>query len=226
MSAAEPKRSNSKPLMIGCGIVLVLLLLCAGGLTLLGIGGFKAFKAGVEQIAIEEELLQRAILPAEEAPLEAFAPPSVAGFELTTADDRAAFPALGLEAEGHHAKYERGGDVIEVSIYRMDQAEAGAAFDEILRRIDDDDRFASHSHVRLPRSLKFSVDPPALHGHLWSVGGWLVFVRSTTVEDLRPFVEAYFESLAVAKGEANATDEEPVPVPVSVPPVETAPAAE
>lgn len=196
MTQDPPKKTSRTPWLIGCGIGLVLLLLCGGGLGLLGFRGWGVFQAGLEKANEEEAFAQNWQAPAPEASPEVFAPESVAGYSLTTSDENAAFPALGIESEGYHAVYEQGDDTVDVSVYRMTEAERSTTFDEIKRRIDDDNRFQFHTLVHLGRSLEFSVNPPELHGKLLHASGWLVFVRSTTVSDLDPFLRAYLEAVA------------------------------
>jgi hypothetical protein len=205
MSVPEQKRSSSKPLLIGCGVVgLVFLLLCGGGFFF----GFRLFQAGMERMGQDEDLARAWTPPVADATAETFAPPTVADYKLTASDEEGGFPALGLEQDGPHAVYQKGSDKVEVSVYRMDEAGKNAAFDEVIRRIDDDDRFGSHSNVRLPRSLRFNVNPPELHGVLWYDDGWLVFVRSATVTDLGPFLKAYVEALG-SDEETEMEDVEP-----------------
>ncbi|MGC1275694.1 MAG: hypothetical protein WBC44_18450 [Planctomycetaceae bacterium] len=208
MTAPESKRSVTKPLLIGCGIALVLLLLCGGLLVYLGGRGLQVFQAGFEQAKQDEEFAQQWQAPVDDASDAVFAPQSVAGYELDSSDENARFPALGIEQEGTHAVYKQDGDTIDVAVYRMTEAEKSAVFDEIIRRIDDDGRFQSHSHLRLSRSLRFDVRPPDLHGLLWHADGWLVFVRSQTVADLDPFLKAYLEAVETSP-DASA---EPTPL--------------
>lgn len=209
MSDVKPKRSVSKPLLIGCGVVVVLLVLCGGLAAFFAKRGVDAFSAQLNESAEDELFARRWKAPPEDAAEGAFAPEPVAGFALTESDEKAAFPALGIEREGWHAVYEKGEETVEVSVYRADEAETSGVFDEVVRRIDDDDRFKSHSHVRKPRSLRFSVsDPVDLNGVLWHAGGWLVFVRSATVDDLRPFLREYLTAVEAGPGEATE-DAEP-----------------
>lgn len=203
MTAPEPKRSASKPLLIGCGIAFVILVLCGGLLAYFGGRGFQAFQAGFERAKQDEEFAQRWQAPADDAPDVVFAPESVAGYELVSSDEQARFPALGIEHEGTHAVYKQDGDTIDVAVYRLSETDKAAVFDEIIRRIDDDERFQSHSHLRLSRSLRFDVRPPDLNGLLWHADGWLVFVRSQTVTDLDPFLKAYLEAIETSS-EASA----------------------
>lgn len=208
MSDAPPKRSAAKPLLIGCGVVVLILVLCAGGFAFLGAKGWKAFRAEVERAAGDEKFAQDWEPPAEDAGAESFAPEWVAGYTLASSDEKAEFPALGIEHAGYHAAYEKGSDAIDVAVYRADEPETSAIFDEVVRRIDDDDRFKSHSHVRLPRTLRFSVsDPTDLNGLFWHAGGWLVFVRSATVSDadIDSFLKAYLTAVEGAAGEEEAT---------------------
>ncbi|MBA3311743.1 MAG: hypothetical protein M3552_14640 [Planctomycetota bacterium] len=191
MSIVPQKSPRSKVALIGCAIGIVLLLLCAGA----GVAIYYGARGAVEAVQEQERFAQQWTPPAAEAPPETFAPESVAGFTLESSDEQAEFPALGIEQAGFHAIYTKDGDTVDVSVYRMTEAEKTAVFDEIIRRIDDDDRFRSNSHVRLPRSLRFSVSPPELHGSLWHSQGWLVFVRSETTEDLEPFQRAYLEAI-------------------------------
>lgn len=198
MTAAPPppERSAARPLLIGCGVVLLLLLLCAGGATLLGVRGWNFLQVQMQNAAKDEDFAEKWQAPAADASAETFAPPSVAGYELAGSDEKADFPALGIEREGSHAVYEKGNDQIDVAVYRADEAETKTVFDEVERRIDDEDRFKSHTFTRLPRTVRFGVtDPTTLHGILWHANGWLVFVRSETVSDLDPFLRAYLEAV-------------------------------
>jgi hypothetical protein len=189
----EPgEQPRSKLLLIGCAIGIVVLLLCAGVIAAI----YYAARGAIQNVQEQEKFAQEWSAPAEEAPPETFAPENVAGYELQSSDDKAEFPALGIEQSGTHAVYAKGDDTIDVSVYRMTDEEKDATFDEILRRIDDNDRFQSHSNVRLPRSLRFSVSPPELHGRLWHSQGWLVFAHSATVKDLEPFEKAYLEAIS------------------------------
>ena len=201
MLEAAPKRAGSKGLLIGCVVAVMLLLLCGGGVAFFGA---RLFQAGVQQLAQDEEFAQAWQSPVADAPAEAFAPERVLDYERTSVDEEGAFPALGLDQDGPHAVYERGADRIEVSAYRMDETAKTAAFEEVIRRINDGDRFKMKSHVRLPRSLRFHIEPPELNGVLWHAGGWLVFVRSATVGELDGFLKAYLEG--VSGGEAAAVD--------------------
>ena len=211
--APPPKSSAGRGLMIGCGVVLLLVLLCGGFAFFAAKRGFDAFRTGFEKLAEEETHAQNWTPPAADAPAEAFAPPAVAGYERTTVDENAAFPALGIELDGHHAVYEAGGQTVEVSAYRADEAQASAAFEEVRRRIDTGDRFRSKSVVTTTRRLRFDVAPPDLHGVLWSAKGWLIFARSATVADLDPFLKEYLAQIA-GDPQAVPADEatnEPVP---------------
>lgn len=198
MTAPEPKRSTSKPLLVGCGITVLLLLSCGGVLAYFGV---KLFRAGFEQAQQDESLARQWEAPAADAPGATFAPDTVAGFDMATSDENGRFPALGIEHEGTHAVYKKGSDTIDVAVYRMSETDAAAVFDEVIRRIDDDERFQSNSYLRLTRSLRFSVDPPAMHGVLWQADGWLVFVRSQTVSDLDGFLKAYLEAMEPTPGD-------------------------
>jgi len=215
MSDVPPKRSGAKPLLIGCGVVVLILVLCAGGFAFVGAKGWKAFQAEWKRAAEDEKFAQEWTPPAEGEGGEVFAPESVAGYALAASDEKAEFPALGIEHAGTHAVYEKGGDTIDVAVYRVDEAETSAIFDEVERRIDDDDRFQSHTHVRLPRTLRFNLSGGVeLHGLLWHAGGWLVFARSATVPDtdLDPFLKAYLaaveETAAGAEGDTVGADGE------------------
>src|SRR5690606_18259102 len=121
MSDTPRRRSAAAPFLIGCGVFLLLLLLCGGGMALFN---WRGFQAGIEQTAKEEERARSWTAPGPNAPVEAFAPAAVADFELVSIDDEAGFPALGLSGSGPHAVYSRGDDTVEVSIYRMDEHEA------------------------------------------------------------------------------------------------------
>lgn len=202
MSEAPPRRSAGKPLLVGCGVAVLVLLLCGGVTTFLGA---RLFQAELKRAGEDEEFARRWQPPADPEAEGAFSPASVAGCELTTADEKAAFPALGIDREGSHAVYEKGDDTVEVSVYRADEAETSAVFDEVIRRIDDEGRFQVRSHVRLPRSLRFSVSGPAdLNGVLWHAQGWLVFVHSATVSDLGPFLREYLDGVSVGAGQTGA----------------------
>lgn len=204
MSDAVPKRSAGKPLLVGCGVATVVLLLCGGAVAFFGARGRNLFQAGMKQAAEDEELARRWRPPGGPGAEGAFAPESVAGYELTSADENAAFPALGIDREGSHAVYKKGDGTVEVSVYRADEVETSAVFDEVIRRISDG-RFKAQSHVRLSRSLRFSVSDPAdLNGVLWHAQGWLAFVRSATVSDLAPFVRDYLTR--VSAGAASKGD--------------------
>ncbi len=187
-----PERSGPKLLMIGCGVGVVLLLVCGGVLA----GIYYAARGPIQAVQEQEKFAQEWTAPAPGAPSETFAPPSVLGYELESTDEDAAFPALGIEQAGQHVVYTKGDDKIDVAVYRMDDAAKTATFDEIERRINDDDRFESHTLMRLPRTQRFSVSPPTLYGSLWHSQGWLVFVRSATVKDLQPFQTAYLAAIA------------------------------
>lgn len=209
--APEPRRRSSKaPFWIGCGIVLLIVLLCGGVLIYFSGRGIQAFRQGFDQARQDEAFAQQWRAPAADAPPATFAPESVAGYELATTDENAAFPALGIEHAGTHSVYEQGDDTIDVAVYRMNETERSATYDEVIRRIDDDERFAFNSHWRTTRSLRFRVDPPALHGVFWHADGWLVFVRSQTIDDLEPFLRAYLEAVDAAESDAP---EEPSPAP-------------
>jgi hypothetical protein len=186
-----PERSGPKLILIGCGIGVVILLVCGGVLAGIYYAARGTFQAAQEQ----EQFAQSWTAPSPDAPPETFEPPNVLGYELASSDTEAEFPALGIEHSGHHAVYTKGDDTIDVAIYQIDDAEKTATFDEIERRIDDDDRFQSHTFMRLPRTLRFSISPPELHGSLWHGQDWLVFVRSATVKDLQPFQRAYLEAI-------------------------------
>ncbi len=187
-----PERSRSKLLMMGCAIGVVILLLCSGVLVAI----YYASRSTYQDIQAQEKFAEEWTAPSADAPRETFAPAEVAGYTLESSDDKAEFPALGIEQAGHHAVYAKGDDKIDVSVYRSDDEAKTSTFDEIERRINDDDRFQSHTLMRLPRSLRFSVNPPELHGSLWQDKGWLVFFHSATVKDLKPFQQAYLEAIA------------------------------
>jgi len=187
-----PERSGPKLLLIGCGIGVVVLLVCGG---LLG-GIYFAARGTIEAVQEQEKFAQEWTAPAPDAPPETFSPPNVLGYELASSDEKAEFPALGIDQAGQHAVYAKGDDTIDVAIYQMDDEAKTAAFDEIERRINDDDRFQSHTLVRLPRTLRFGISPPELNGSLWHGQNWLVFLRSATVEDLQPFQKAYLEAIS------------------------------
>jgi hypothetical protein len=206
MSDAVPRRSSGKPWLIGCGVAAVVLLLCAGVVAFLGVRGWHLVQGALEQGREDEEFAQRWQPPADPDAEGTFAPESVAGYELTSADENAAFPALGIDREGSHAVYEKGNDTVEVSVYPTNEAETSAVFDEVVQRISDD-RFKTRSHVRLPRSLRFSVSDPAdLNGILWHAQGWLVFVHSETVSDLAPFLREYLTEVSKDAEDEPAED--------------------
>jgi len=190
---AAPPRSRSRPLLIGCGVVVLLMLICGG---VLAYFGGQAFQGLFEQARRDEELASRWHPPAADAEPDVFAPESVAGYSLSSVDDTAAFPALGIEYDGTHAVYDGPDGTIDVAVYPMDAGTVAGVFDEVIRRIDDKSRFASTSHVRTNRSLTFHLAPPDLHGRFWHANGWLIFVRSATVTDLEPFLVAYVEAVS------------------------------
>jgi hypothetical protein len=200
----EPKRSTAMPLLMGCGVVVGMIMLCGGLVAFFGVRGFRA---GLEQLHQDEQLAEDWSPPAADATVATFAPQEVASYRLTASDDEASFPALGLRQEGSRAIYERDSERIEVLVYRMSEAEAAAALDEVVRRIDDGDRFRSRWHVRLPRSLRFHINPPELHGVFWYAGGWLIFLRSETVSDLDPFLRDYLKAVELKAVEGTPPDD-------------------
>ncbi len=210
--ATPPQPPARRGFWIGCGTVVLLLLLCGGVIAFAVWRGVDFFQAEVAKSAEDEAFAQAWTPPVTDAPDAAFAPPAVAGYALKSSDEQAAFPALGIESDGHHAIYEAAGKTIEVSVYDADESQADATFDEIGRRINSGERFRSRSTVRTTRRLNFDIAPPELHGVLWSAKGRLIFVRSATAADLGPFLTAYLTAIgrrADAKRASERADAEP-----------------
>ena len=204
MTASPPPRSNKKPLLIGCGMAVVLALLCAGGGLYFGWQGVRLFQAGIAQAAGRDAVAAGWQAPPADAPPAVFAPPTVGAYQLQASDAAARFPALGITRDGYHATYSNGTGTttFDVRVYRADAAAVDATLDEIQRRIDDGDRFASKAWSRLPHSFSFSIAPPPLHGVLVHSGGWLVFISSHDTDALDPFLRDYLATVAERKPSA------------------------
>jgi predicted Ser/Thr protein kinase len=136
--------------------------------------------------------------PADAGPDRLF-PPTVFDFQRTAQDAEAAVPVLDVHLPGRHATYVSSVGPIEVYAYRVEDSERAAVFARLNKAVQRaSDKHFKFSNEPSSRRFLYSLGPPMERGALWGDKGWLFLARSSAVENVEEFLEAYLKAIAEA----------------------------
>lgn len=222
--------SSSGKWIVGCLIGgVALIVLCGGGLFLVGLLGYRT-ASQVGQAAVlelQEQAQQMQFATAWSGPpagsgADVLFPASINAWQLASQDEESAIVELGLERSGLHGRYQSGVTEVDVYAYEVPQAEQSQIFNDAAAAIENvgyTTRSQGHVDDGTSHRMTFSFSPPDTHGRMWWCRGWLfVFKTSDGTVDLDAFQQQYLSAVGTV---AMPTQMQPPGQPV--PPVEVAP---
>lgn len=190
--------------LVGCLVIgLLFLLLCGGGLFLVGLFGYRAAQSVSTGFEDQVEQMQFAAAwqpPEAGAGPERLFPENVNAWQRVLHDDDADIPELALAHSGLHARYESGVAGIDVYAYEVAAAEQAAVFQGASDAIDAvsySTKVSGQIDDGTSHRLSFTVSPPELQGRMWWSRGWLfVFMADKHSLDLDAFQRQYLTTIA------------------------------
>ena len=195
--------NSSSKWLIGCLIAGVVgMLLCAGGVALIGFWGYSAARQVAQQVGpeIQEQLEDMQFAaewrpPARDAGPEEILPEAIGVWSRVSHDDSAAIPELAIALDGVHGTYEGTGNSIDVYTYRLPMANQAQLFQDALDAMDSagyTSRTQTHVDLGTHHWMTFSFNPPQRYGRMWWAQDWL-FVTMTDEPsvDLESFERIY-----------------------------------
>jgi hypothetical protein len=195
--------NTAKVLLI---VVIVVLLVCGGLVTLLVVGGNKLMNWAMSEMAEEQEWQNFAgtwRAPSVDTPAEKLFPKIIGEFALAAQDEQAGIPALNVALAGRHGVYQSNNQTVEVYAWRASTLEREA----IYKRVTDSIKGGGgvHSLLQINARLRYSSTQLGEQGVFWGDGQWLFLARSTSKEDLEPFLRSYLQSISDKAPSADAT---------------------
>jgi hypothetical protein len=209
---------------------VLLIVLCGGGLFMLGLFGYRAASQVAQSAAtgMQEQMQQMAFAAAWQPPApgsgpDVLFPPAINAWQLAAHDDQSAIVELALERDGLHARYESGVSGVDVYAYEVPPVEQSQIFNEAAAAIENvnySSRSQGHVDDGTSHRLTFSFSPPDTHGRMWWSQGWLFVLKTSEgTVDLDAFLEQYLTAIR-----GTATTDVPSALPADDPGVsKTAP---
>jgi hypothetical protein len=210
----EPRRSTGKGVVLGCGIAAFCLFL------MVVVGGFfvasrvVSWVWGGVQSHFEEERawdeVARTWRPPPADDVERIFPQAVGDFRRSQLDSDLDIPDLGFQdLEGHHARYDRGEEQVDVIQLEASSVEKEDLFKQALATIQPEQnkgvgpspgkrRHTSswvYGSAESPRVSSW-LGPGDLRGVLWYHKGWLFVARTDGVGDPEAFLKRYLPSIS------------------------------
>lgn len=206
-----------KPLLIGCGVIILLIFGVAVAAYYFLPGVIKkGWDAANEMIAAEEERQRLAIgwnAPADDAaPTDVF-PETLDAYKRTSADNSNGIPALEIDKPGRHATYEAGTSRVDVYVFPLAPGER-ATFLNKLEKLNRGSGTTSWTKIDLGENYaRAYLSSPALkQNYVWLTKSHVVVFRTEDSDDRDPLVKAFFQAgqtIAPAKPEPAPTPIEP-----------------
>ena len=236
--------NSSGKWIIGCLLGGVLLIvLCGGGLFLLGLLGYRAASQvgqtailGIQEQAQQMQFAAAWQPPAAGSGADVLFPPAINAWQLASHDDESAIVELGLERDGLHARYASGVAGVDVYAYEVPPEEQSQIFNDAAAAIENvaySSRAQGHVDDGTSHRMTFSFAPPDTYGRMWWCQGWLFVLKtSDSTIDLDAFLEQYLTAIqgtattdvpSALPDDPGASKIEP-PASPSAPEAETAPA--
>lgn len=194
--------------LVGCLVAGVLmLLLCGGGLFMIGWFGYRTANQVAQSVStgLEEQMQQMHFASTWQPPgpgsgADRLFPDSVNAWRLASHDDDSAIVELGIERDGLHALYESGVAGVDVYAYEVPAVEQSALFQEAadaIEAVNYTTRLQGHVDDGTSHRMTFSFSPPETNGRLWWCRGWLfVFKTDNSNIDLDAFQKQYLTAIA------------------------------
>lgn len=210
--------------IVGCLVAGVLMLLvCGGGLALLGFVGYRtanqvgqSISTGIQQQAEQMQFASAWLAPQPGAGPDVLFPENVNAWRLASHDDDAPIVELGIERDGRHARYESGVTGIDVYAYEVPAVEQAALFQDAasaIEAVNYTTRVQSHIDDGTSHRMTFEFSPPETYGRMWWCRGWLFVLKSdNSTLDLDAFQTQYLSAVAgLAAAEVSGIAETAAP---------------
>ena len=200
-----------------------MLLVCGGGLALVGWFGYRtasqvgqSISTGIQQQAEQMQFASVWQAPQPGAGPDVLFPENVNAWRLASHDDDSAIVELAIERDGRHARYESGVTGIDVYAYEVPAVEQAALFQDAadaIEAVNYTKRVQGHIDDGTSHRMTFEFAPPETYGRMWWCRGWLFVLKSdNSTLDLDAFQTQYLSAVADRAAEAAAADgmEQPV----------------
>lgn len=199
--------SSAGKWLLGCALVGVLLvLLCGGGLFMIGWLGYRTASQVAQTAAagLEDQMRQMQFAagwtaPAAGSGADVLFPAEVNAWQLAAHDEESAIVELGLARDGRHARYESGVSAVDVYAYEVPPGEQSQVFHDAAAAIENvgySSRSQAHVDDGASHRMTFSFSPPETYGRMWWSQGWLfVFKTSESTVNLDAFLEQYLTTI-------------------------------
>lgn len=193
--------------LVGCVVVVV--LLCGGGVALVALvfpNALNWVKAEISKAQEWEAFAQNWKAPPADANADRLLPMKIADFQ-RQAVDRAAAPEVGIQQAVDHATYQSGQETVEVFALRATKADYQAAFQAATQALQG---VSSQSNFRVETqsNARLTYTKGREKGILYWSQGWLFLVRTNGQTDLETFLRSYLEAIADT---GNGPDQPPGP---------------
>ncbi|WP_298868358.1 hypothetical protein [uncultured Gimesia sp.] len=184
-----------KKIAIGCGVLAVIGVI---GVAVAIVNVPKIIKWAEEKMAEEEERQQFAETwnpPAKDVAPEKLFPAKVGNALRKSQDEAADIPDLRFDIKGQHATYDDGLYDVDVYVYQVTELEKEALFGRVQDIYDEGE---GKSGMRQMTNMGYrmfydsSEDDPS---YLWFMKGWLFVFRTSSEDDLEPFIMAYLKGI-------------------------------
>lgn len=203
--------NSSSKWLVGCLIAAaVAVLLCGGGIALIGFFGYQV----AQQVGPQMEVLEFAVewqAPAADAGVEELLPETVMDWSRTDHEETAALSELAITHDGVHGTYTRDGTNIDVYAYRVAVHEKAGVFTGAQDAIDSagySTRTQATVDLGTYQWMTFSFNPPQRYGRMWWAQDWLIVtITDDPAVNLESFERNYLDAVS-----APAINMEPVQV--------------
>lgn len=188
-----------KPLLIGCGLVIVLIIGVIGAAFIFLPDLIKkGMDFANEAIAAEQErqgLAVNWIAPAADADPAKIFPAQLDAYQRTTAEKSSGIPQLSITLPGAHAVYESGPGRIDAYVFPVTQSQRTDLLQQI-EKLKQGQSSSTWMNIDLgPEYARAYLSSNALEkNQLWFTKTHLVVFRTTDEDDREPILKAFFKA--------------------------------